>query len=153
MIESKRTNSNDPDFRTLVKALDADLRSRNGDAMQNTYDAFNVIDYLNTVVIVYDDGTPVGCGCFKAFDKDSVEIKRMFVKDEYRGRGIGRLLIEELEAWAKESGYNSTVLETGKKHVEAIGLYKRQGYLLIPNYGQYAGLPESVCMKKSLSLL
>jgi putative acetyltransferase len=150
MIETKRTDSNNPDFRLLVKELDADLRTRNGDDMQDTYDAFNIIDYLDTVVIVYHNGTPIGCGCFKPFDKDSVEIKRMFVKEQHRGEGVGRLIIKELETWAKEIGYTNAVLETGKKHVEAIALYKKQGYALTPNYGPYVGLPESVCMKKPL---
>jgi putative acetyltransferase len=93
---------------------------------------------------------PVGCGCFKPFDNTSVEIKRMFVKPEARGNKISALILQELEDWAQGLGFENTVLETGSKQVEALGLYQKAGYTLIPNYGPYIDLPDSICFKKVL---
>jgi putative acetyltransferase len=72
----------------------------------------------------------------------------MFVMPESRGRRVAAQILGELEAWAFESGFSSCVLETGMKQPEAIALYKRSGYVPVPNYGQYAGVYNSVCMKK-----
>jgi putative acetyltransferase len=60
-------------------------------------------------------------------------------------------VLAELERWAHELGYAGCVLETGKKQPEAIALYQRSGYALTPNYGQYIGVDNSVCMQKALS--
>jgi len=150
MIVVKRTNSYDLDFRTLIKRLDKELLSRYGDK-QVEYDQFNIIEDLDTVVVAYADKTPIGCGCFKKFDSDSVEIKRMYVSENQRGKGIGALLMLELENWAIETGFKNMVLETGIAQPEAIHLYKKQGYEEIPCYGPYIGNEEfSICMKKSI---
>ena len=93
---------------------------------------------------------PVGCGCFKKFNNSTVEIKRMFVPLSFRGKGISKKLLIELEQWAKEKGFSGFVLETGKKQHEAIGLYTKLGYQQIENYGQYVDMPNSVCFRKYL---
>jgi len=144
-----RTTSDSPDFRELVVLLDNDLDSRYG-VLQEHYNQFNRIEANNTVVVAYLEDIPVGCGCFKKFDNDSVEIKRMFVKDDYRGKGIARKILTELEKWATEIGYKNTVLETGSKQFEAINFYTNFGYNRIENFGQYAGNTNSICMSKSL---
>lgn len=149
-IQLKRTTSADPYFRALVKELDHDLRIRNGDVM-DIYDQHNIIEQLDTVVIVYLDDVPVGCGCFKPFDADAVEIKRMFVQQGARGKGISAKVLTELETWARELGFAYTVLETGSKQVEALGLYPKAGYVLTANYGPYTDLPDSICFRKALS--
>jgi len=149
MNSISRTDSSNTDFRALVKMLDEDLRVRDGDE-HAFYESFNKIDYLNNVVVFYLDGVPVGCGAFKPFDSDAVEIKRMFVLPGFRNRKIARQVLNELEKWAKELNFKACVLETGKKQPEAIGLYQKAGYLLIPNYGQYAGVENSVCMRKTI---
>ena len=87
MITIKRTDSNDKDFHSLVEKLDKDLQDRYG-VLQTFYDRFNAIQNLPTVVVAYYDEQPVGCGCFKKFDDGSVEIKRMYVSNEKRGKGI-----------------------------------------------------------------
>jgi len=149
-IKLKRTDSSNADFRLLIKELDADLRERNGDVM-DVYDGHNVIEQIETVVIAYIDDRPAGCGCFKHYNDDSVEIKRMYVRPDSRGKGISRRILNELEAWAKSLGFVYVVLETGSKQQEALGLYKRAGYTNIPSYPPYIGLPDSICFKKSLS--
>ena len=150
MLKIIRTDSENRDFQTLVKLLDADLAVRDGD-MHGYYAQFNKIDALKNVVVAFLHEQAVGCGAFKAFDEESAEIKRMYVRPENRGVGIAVEILRELENWAAESGFKSAVLETGKKQPEAIRLYEKSGYRLIPNYGQYEGLENSVCMKKSLN--
>ena len=91
-----------------------------------------------------------GCGCFKKFDDNAVEVKRMFVKPEARGKGIAHYMLAGLEAWANEIGFDHAVLETGNNQPEAIRLYEKAGYTIIPNYGQYSGMETSICMRKKL---
>lgn len=148
-IRITRTTSDNPDFRNLTRELDADLRDRNGDIM-NLYDQHNVIDQIDTVVVAYLNNVPAGCGCFKGFDADAVEIKRMFVRHDARGNGISTMILKELETWALELGYQYTVLETASKQLEAHGLYRKSGYLQTANYGVYVGLPDSLCFRKAL---
>jgi len=145
----KRTNNSEPDFKNLISQLDNYLSLVNGE-QDAFYAPNNVLDPLDTAVIAYYDGKPVGCGCFKKFDKDSVEIKRMYVDPEIRGKGIASAVLNALEKWAKETGFIHTVLETGVKLDDANALYRKQGYQIIENYGQYAGIENSVCMKKTL---
>lgn len=149
MIKIVHTNSENPDFRLLTSLLDEDLSSINGPA-QKYYDNFNVIESLNTVVLAYIDKTPVGCGCFKHYNDNSAEIKRMFVHPEFRGKGISKLILNELEAWMIKFGLKSAILETGINQTEAISLYKKSGYKKIENFGQYEGLELSVCFQKYL---
>ncbi len=151
MITIKRTNSDDIDFHALVERLNKYLLLQYG-ALQDFYSQFNKIDNIPNVVIAYLDNSPAGCGCFRRFDEYSVEVKRMFVADEYRGNGAGKAILNELEKWAAELGYGTMVLEMGNRQPEAAGLYRKQGYCIIPNYGQYAGMEEtSTCMKKVLA--
>lgn len=149
MFHLKRTNNQDPDFLYLIPLLDKDLRSRYK-ALQDVYDQHNIVVNVDTVVIAYADGLAVGCGCFKEFNGSSVEIKRMYVKPEHRRQGISSAVLNELETWAIESGYSEAVLETGNQQDEAIALYKKQGYVIIPNYPPYEAMETSICMKKRL---
>lgn len=112
------------------------------------YSQYNKIVNIKNVVIAYDNGKPVGCGAFKPFEPNAVEIKRMYVNEDSRGKRIARQILSELELWAVEIGYDSFVLETGLKQPEAISLYKNMGYEIIPNYGQYQGVENSVCFQK-----
>ncbi|MBN8878925.1 MAG: GNAT family N-acetyltransferase [Sphingobacteriales bacterium] len=149
MFELKRTNNKDPDFLYLIPLLDKDLRSRY-QALQDVYDQHNIVVNVDTVVIAYGGGQAVGCGCFKKLNDSTVEIKRMYVKPEYRRQGISSAVLNELETWALESGYSEAVLETGNQQDEAIALYKKQGYEVIPNYPPYEAMETSICMKKRL---
>jgi GNAT superfamily N-acetyltransferase len=79
-----------------------------------------------------------------------MEVKRMFVIQDYRKRGVATQILGELERWAMELSYARCILETGKMQPEAIELYSRYGYTVIPNYGQYAGIENSVCFEKKL---
>jgi putative acetyltransferase len=149
MVRLKRTASDDSDFQNLVKLLDKDLEIRDGKE-HSFYAQFNKTDKIRNVVIYYEGDTAVGCGAFKEFDNKTVEIKRMFVQQNFRSKGIGAIILKELEGWASEINYSESILETGKKQPEAIRLYQKAGYAIIPNFGQYKNVENSVCMKKSI---
>lgn len=146
-----RTDSENADFLALVKKLDSDLAIRDG-SDRVFYNQFNRLDVIKHVVVAYDDDIPAGCGAVKHFSDDTMEVKRMFTPLEFRSRGIASLVLAELEKWSMEMGYTKCILETGKRQPEAIALYKKNGYKLIPNYGQYIGIENSVCFLKELSI-
>ncbi|MEJ8757378.1 GNAT family N-acetyltransferase [Pontibacter sp. H259] len=149
MLTLTRTTSDNPDFRSLVVLLDQDLKEKDGDD-HTFYAQYNKVDSINEVIVVYLNGKAAGCGAIKPYTKSIAEVKRMFVHPDYRRQGIAKQVLTALEEWAKELGYTSTILETGMKQPEAIELYKNSNYTVIPNYGQYAGVENSVCMQKQL---
>jgi putative acetyltransferase len=149
MVKIIRTTSEDHDFITLVKLLDAELAQRDGVA-HPFYAQFNKIDNIRHVVLAYENTQPVGCGAIKQYEANTMEIKRMYVSPESRKKGIASTILSELERWTIELSCAECILETGKKQPEAIGLYKKHGYTLIPNYGQYAGVENSLCFEKEI---
>jgi len=151
-IKLLRTDSDNVDFRELVTLLDADLQIRDGDE-HSFYAQFNKVEKIRHVVVAYEDGEAVGCGAIKEYAEGVAEIKRMFVRVERRGRGIAKSILSELETWANELDFSECILETGLKQPEAIALYRKSGYATIPNYGQYSGVENSVCMKKIIQNL
>lgn len=149
MMKVIRTDSNNQDFVKLVQYLNADLAKRDGKE-HAFYAQFNKIDRLKYVVVVYENGEAVGCGAMKEYSPNTMEIKRMYTLPKKRGKGIAGKVLRELEAWASELSYETCLLETGKRQPEAIGLYKKNGYTIVPNYGQYAKIENSVCFEKHL---
>ncbi len=149
MIEIRRTNSTDPDFIGLVQSLDAELARRDGEE-HSFYAQFNKVESIKHAIVAYEDGIPLGCGAIKAFDQDTMEVKRMFTDPKGRRKGIAARIINELEIWSRDLSYSRCVLETGKKQPEAIALYQKSAYCKIPNYGQYADVENSVCFEKML---
>ncbi|MBK6903248.1 MAG: GNAT family N-acetyltransferase [Saprospirales bacterium] len=149
MLHITRTTSENPDFIELVKHLDTELAVRDGED-HAFYSQFNKIDKIKFAVVAYEDGKPLGCGGFREFGPDLVEIKRMYVFPESRGKGLATKILTELEKWAAELSYAKCVLETGKNQPEAIRLYQKSGYRVIPNYGPYAGVENSICFEKEL---
>ena len=144
-----RTNSENIDFIKLVKKLDAYLKITDGNE-HDFYNQYNNIDVLKNVVVIYVNDVAVGCGAIKRFNESSMEVKRMFVSIENRGQGIAKKIVLELEVWAKELGYKSCVLETGKRQIEAVNFYHKCNYKMIPNYGQYKAMDNSICFEKQL---
>ena len=148
-VQLKRTINSDVDFRLLISKLDNELNDVH-DNQRQVYDQYNQVDLIQTVVVAYIENLPVACGCFKPFDRNTVEIKRMFVLPDFRGKGISKIILNELENWAKEMGFTKTVLETGIKLPSAIALYQKSGYSRAENYGVYKDLGDSICFEKSL---
>ncbi|WP_431244526.1 GNAT family N-acetyltransferase [Flavobacterium sp. P21] len=149
MVTLKRTNSDDIDFINLVALLDQDLAIRDGDD-HAFYNQFNKTDKIKHVIVYYENDIAVGCGAFREKESDKTEIKRMYVHPDFRNKGIASKVLAELEIWAKEVGYTYTILETGKNQPEAINLYQKLNYTIIPNYPPYEEMDNSVCMKKTL---
>ncbi|MCE7063470.1 GNAT family N-acetyltransferase [Dyadobacter sp. CY343] len=148
MTELIRTNSENPDFKTLTDKLDDEL-CRIYNTKKEDFEEYNRITGLKTVLLAYSHGRLAACGCFKILSTNTIELKRMYVEPDFRGRGIASALVAEIEKWALELGYNTAFLETGKGQPQAIALYKKLGYkpvtdpiLEVSDY--------SVCMQKDL---
>ena len=149
MITVTRTTSDNQDFEKLVTELDAYLAILDGED-HAFYAQFNKSSALKNAVIAYEKETAVGIGAYKEYDSETVEMKRMYTLPEFRGKGIASKILSELELWAKEENYKIAILETGFMQKEAITLYQKLGYVITENYGQYIGVENSVCMKKTL---
>ena len=150
MIQYRRTTSEDPDFLMLVAHLDAELAVLDGED-HAFYAQFNKVSFIHHVVVAKaEDGTAVACGGIKVYSPGTIEVKRMYNLPSCRGKGIASLILAELERWASELKYGTFILETGRRQPDAIALYLKNGYHLIPNYGQYEGMENSVCFAKKL---
>ena len=148
-IQLIRTNSSNQDFQSLVKQLDAYLAITDGDE-HGFYNQFNGIQSLNHVIVAFDNKDAVACGALKEKEGYGLEVKRMFTKANYRGKGIASKVLKELENWAKELKSNQIILETGKRQVEAVKFYQKCNYKIIANYPPYEEMENSVCFSKKL---
>ncbi|MFL0353818.1 GNAT family N-acetyltransferase [Xanthomarina sp. GH4-25] len=149
MFKLVRTNSKNIDFVYLVKQLNAYLKIMDGKE-HDFYNQFNNIDVLKHTIVAYLDNKPIGCGAFKEYGSNSVEVKRMFTLPENRKQSVASNILTALETWAKELNYSTCILETGFRQVEAVQFYKKKGYKIIPNYGPYKNIENSICFKKEL---
>jgi GNAT superfamily N-acetyltransferase len=150
MLNLVRTTATNPEFLKLIVLLDKELKERDG-VDHAFFATFNKVDSISEVLVLMNANNAVACGAIKKFDNSTMEIKRMYVLPEYRGLGYASKVLQELETWTAELGYSSCVLETGEKQFEAVHLYKKQGYQIIPNYGQYALVETSICFEKKLN--
>ena len=149
MITLVRTDSGNRDFIGLVKQLDLYLAEKDGED-HSFYARYNKIDRIRYVVVAYEDGRPAGWGAIKEYAPGTMEVKRMYTSPAHRGKGVASRVLAELESWAAEMSCGKCILETGKRQPEAIRLYQKNGYVPIPNYGQYAGMDNSLCFEKHL---
>jgi GNAT superfamily N-acetyltransferase len=149
MIRLIRTDSVNKDFIRLIKDLDAYLAVSDGEE-HSFYAQFNKLDLIKHVVLASYNEIIIACGAIKKYDQKTMEIKRMFTSSDYRGKGIAGLILIELQNWTNEMGFENCILETGKRQIEAIRLYKKSGYEVITNYGQYAGMEDSICFMKKV---
>ncbi|UMY64337.1 MULTISPECIES: GNAT family N-acetyltransferase [unclassified Flavobacterium] len=147
-MEIRSTTCADADFLSLVVLLDADLAEKDGDD-HAFYAQFNKPIGLDPLV-AYHDGKAVACGAIKEIQPGVAEVKRMFTLPDYRGQGVATRLLTALEERARANGFRECWLETGKKQVDAVALYRKSGYTVIPNYGPYEGVDDSICFRKEL---
>jgi putative acetyltransferase len=148
----ERTAWDDIRFKELTGMLDNELHG-NYEALQTFYDKKNVIKSNSYVVLCIDKECPIACGCIRETeDESTVELKRMYTIKEERGKGIGKILVEELEKWAFEMRKSKIILETGNMQEAAIAMYKKIGFIVIENYGEYKGISNSICMAKEIRL-
>jgi GNAT superfamily N-acetyltransferase len=141
-----------PDGRRLVAALDAHLASRYSPEQRfgPHLKAEMVAPGAGTFLIARVDGVAVGCGALRRRDERTVEVKRMYVEPEMRGRGLAKQILRRLETAARAMGARRLVLETGVYQDEAIGLYRGVGFNPIDCFDEYAGTPTSLCFDKTI---
>ncbi|MGC4874660.1 GNAT family N-acetyltransferase [Micromonospora sp. DT43] len=144
LIESRPAT--DPEIAALLVAQQRELREADGGVDGQVFVPHDDVRYLAVVV----NGRAVACGGLQALDAATGEIKRMYVRPAYRGRGVARQLVAALEECAFRQGHTVVCLETGTYLPAAIGLYTSCGYEPIPVYGEYVGNPYSVCFAKRL---
>lgn len=145
------TDGTDQRFIHLCHELDDTLiETVGGEKQRAQYNQYNTMEEIHDVVLIVNHGMAVACGSFREYENGVVEIKRVFTKDEYRNRGLGRVCMDKLEERAKEEGYYKCILETGRILEAACHLYETMGYEVIPNYGPYANMNESICMGKRI---
>jgi GNAT superfamily N-acetyltransferase len=134
----------------LISELDAYLiplypaESRHG---------FNVDKLLQEAVaffVMRHEEVPAGCGGIKLFDTEYGDVKRMYVRSQFRGLGFGKQMLDHLAEYALQQGVEMLRLETGIYQLEAIGLYERFGFERIPPFGDYKADPLSVFFEKRL---
>lgn len=150
MIKTIRTSPANSDFTEMVKQLDAELAITDGEE-HAFYDQFNKTDSIQHVVVAYENEKAVACGALKQYESRVMEVKRMFTEPRARGKGYAGKVLAELETWARELGNVKCILETGVRQPHAIATYKKNGYRLMPNYGQYAKAENSLCFCKDLT--
>lgn len=151
-MEIINTDGNNRAFIELSHLLDDYLNNLvGGEENRSEYLQYNTLNDIHDVILAYDNNNPIGCASFKHYDEGIAEVKRVFIKKEYRGKGVSKHIMRLLEQRAVDKGYSKLILESGTSLVEAMGLYYKIGYMIIENYGQYRDMGDSVCMGKALS--
>lgn len=146
MIVAVSATSDEAD--QLISELDSEIASRYPGSPINGIDAAGFEKAGGYFVIAREAGQPVGCGAFRPVGDRCAEIKRMFVRETARRRGIARQILRHLETEIRRRGFSSIVLETGRDQPEALALYEAEGYFPIATFLGYVGNPISRCFAK-----
>jgi putative acetyltransferase len=149
-VEDDRLDSGAAD--PLVRALGSEIEERYGlpDPDPDGLTADDLAPPVGAFVVAWLGDHAIGCGGVRRVDAGVGELKRMFVAPPFRGQGVSRLVLTQLEGRARALGYGRLILETGVHQPEAIRLYETSGYALIEPYGFYRTSPLSRCYAKSL---
>ncbi|MBV9368993.1 MAG: GNAT family N-acetyltransferase [Frankiales bacterium] len=140
-----------PVAQALIAAVQQEYVERYGGPDDAPVDPGEFAPPYGCFVVAYDGAEPVATGALRrAEDGAAMEIKRMYVRPEWRGRGLARFVLADLERRARDLGATRIVLETGDRQPEAIRLYETSGYARIDGYGHYACSPLSVSFGKDL---
>jgi GNAT superfamily N-acetyltransferase len=139
-----------PDVAPLVEELEAHLASLYPAESRHGFSVQKLIDQGVVFYVIRVDGEPAGCGGVKLFGTEFGELKRMYVRPPFRGRGFGKLLIDTLTAHAARRGIKTMRLETGIYQEDAIRLYEREGFRRIEPFANYKYDPVSLCFEKNL---
>lgn len=151
-MESIITNEKDERFIELSNELNNEYFQLYGDEVLK-YQEYNDLEDPHIVILALNWGKPIACASFKLFDKDTIEIKRVYVKRRYRIKGIAYKLIKQLEKLAIEENFRYSVIETGSENTAAIKLYEKLDYEIIDNFGQFEEDDMVVCMKKEFKTM
>jgi putative acetyltransferase len=96
-------------------------------------------------VAAFLEGSPVGCGALREFDRTTAEVRRMYVRPEHRRKHVGGAILAHLIASARELGYERIILETGNKQAPAISIYEHHGFTRIEPFGEHVNDATSLC--------
>ena len=135
----------------LISEFEAELAGRYQDRYLSPFKLSDIDKPGFAFFLARFDGALAGCGALKPVESDTVEVKRMFVRQPFRRMGLARRLLQELETAARNFGYRRIVLETGNRQPESVALYERAGYARIEPFGEYAAYPTSLCFEKHLA--
>ena len=151
-VSVQKASVGSPIVQALISALDAEITERYPEEDANFFrlDEDEIAPGRGALLVATVDGEVVGCGAVRRLDDTDAEIKRMYVTPSFRGRGIGRALLAALESEARSLGATRLVLETGERLFEAVALYERTGFTIIPPFNEYVGARLSLCMGKDL---
>jgi GNAT superfamily N-acetyltransferase len=139
-----------PAAQELVSEVQLEYVGRYGSPDETPVDASEFTPPDGRFVVAYVDTMPVATGGLRRFDAKTVEVKRMYVRPAYRGRGLSRLVLAHLESLATEMGAHRVVLETGDRQPEAMRLYETSGYERVEPFGHYRCSQESAHFGKTL---
>ena len=151
-METVLTNEKDERFIELTKELDNEYFEKHGDVVLK-YQEYNDLKDSHIVLLALLYGKPIACASYRLFDKDSIEIKRVYVKRRYRKKGIAYKLVKQLEKLAMEENFKYSYIETGSENIPAINLYKKLDYEIIDSFGQFEGDDLCICMRKEFKSL
>jgi putative acetyltransferase len=148
-INQERPDS--PDAAGLILELEAHLASLYPLTSRHGFSVERLVAEKVDFFVLRSDGVPAGCGGILFVDDEYAEIKRMYVRPEFRGLGLGRRILEHLTTHAVARGITLVRLETGIHQREAIALYERQGFHRIPPFGPYTDDPLTLCYENRVA--
>jgi GNAT superfamily N-acetyltransferase len=149
-LQIKAVYPDDKDLMALINELDEELLTMYPKEGIFALDFNHPKISAATFVVAYWGNIPVGCGAILPVCRECVELKRFFVRNAHRRKGIASGILHLLESSAKKQGYSIIKLETGPKQPEALHLYKKFGFYEIENFGEYINSKYSICFEKKL---
>ena len=139
-----------PDATALIAELDAHLEPLYPSESRHGFSVQKLIADSVAFFVIRDGGAPAGCGGIKLFGTEYGEIKRMYVRPQFRRSGLAKLLLDHFTEYASSHGVRILRLETGIHQHAAIALYERVGFKRIPPFGEYRDDPVSRCYEKRI---
>jgi putative acetyltransferase len=149
LIVAERADTHDAT--TLINELEGHLGPLYPQESRHGFSVEKLLKEAVAFFVMRHDGMPAGCGGVQLFDTQYGEIKRMYVRPQFRGLGLGKLMLQHLADYARQHGVTVLRLETGILQSEAIGLYERSGFQRIPPFGEYKEDPLSLFFEKRLA--
>jgi ribosomal protein S18 acetylase RimI-like enzyme len=149
VIAEERPDS--PDAVALIGELDDHLGALYAVESRHGFSVEKLLRDGVNFFVARDGGRPAGCGGVLLVGREYAEVKRMYVRPAFRGRRLGRLMLDHLVEHARQHGLTVIRLETGIHQREAIALYEARGFRKIPPFGPYRDDPVSLCYELRLS--
>ncbi len=138
------------DAQALIAELEAFLEPYYPRESRHGYSVEKLIAEGVAFFLIRQDGVPAGCGGIQLHGSEYAEIKRMYVRPQFRGLGFAKLMLNHLADYAQSQGVGLLRLETGIHQRAAIGLYERMGFQRIPPFAAYKEDPLSRCYEKQI---